>query len=129
MSGDPPMSRQVNDILGQILLVAFFAVMVITPLVILVLGIVNCRRDKMRQVKSVLQLLGALAIWIFLTFVIVMIFFMTVFSYPVNSSRSNELIANSIYFGGSFVYFLVGVVLIYWTKRQTKRMPAMGVFC
>jgi protein-S-isoprenylcysteine O-methyltransferase Ste14 len=128
MTGDL-LSRQVNDILGQMLIVAFFAVMMIIPLVIMVLGIMNFRRDKMRQVKSVLQALGALAIWTFVTFVMVMIFFMTVFSYPVNSSRSNELIADAIYFGGSFIYFLIGGVLVYWTKRQMKRMPAMGLSC
>jgi len=123
------MSRQVNDILGQILLLAFVAVMVITPLAILVLGIINFRRNKMRQVKSVLQALGALAVWVFLSFVIMMIFFMTVFSYPVNSSRANEWSANIIYFGCSVIYFLVGGVLIVWTKSQTKRMPAMGISC
>jgi amino acid transporter len=123
------MLREVNDILGQILLVAFFAVMFITPLVVVVLSIVNFRRDKVRQVKTVFQSLGALAIWVFLTFVMVMIFFMTVFSDPGNSSRANEWSANIIYFGGNLLYFLMGCVLIVWTRGQTKRMPPMGISC
>jgi len=123
------MLRHANDTLGQILVVLFFAVMCITPLVILVLGTLNFRRDKMRQAKNALQALGALAIWAFLTFVIVLIFFMTVFSYPVTSSRANELTANAIYIGGCFVYFLIGGVLIYWTRRQTRAMPPMGLSC
>jgi hypothetical protein len=121
--------RHANDILGQILLVAFFAIMVITPLIILVLAIVNVQRDSMRLGKSILQAVGALAIWICLSVVIVMIFFMTVFSYPVNASSSNEMKANAIYIGATFVYFVVSGSLIFWTKSQTKRMPAMGLSC
>ncbi len=123
------MLRNVNDILGQILFLAFFAIMVITPLIILVLAIINVRRDALRQGKSILQAVGALAIWICLSFAIVMIFFMTVFSYPVTSSPSNEMKANVIYIAGTLVYFIVGGVLIFWTKSQTRRMPAMGLSC
>lgn len=123
------MFRPANDILGQILLVAFFAIMVITPLIILVLAFVNVQRDSMRLGKSILQAVGALAIWTCLSFVIVMIFFMTVFSYPVNASPANEMKANAIYIGATFVYFVVSGSLIFWTKSQTKRMPAMGLSC
>jgi hypothetical protein len=121
--------RHANDILGQILVVAFFAVMVITPLIILVLAFVNVRRDTMRQGKSILQAVGALVIWVCLSFVIVMTFFMTVFSYPINESRSNEIKANAIYIGGIIFYFIVSGVLVYWTKSQTRRMPALGLSC
>ena len=123
------MSRQVTDILGQILAVLFFAVMVVTPLVILLLGIVNFRRDKLRQGVIILQAVAALAAWIILTFAIVMIFFMTVFEYPAYKSQSNEVISTAIFIGGTLIYLLVGGALIYWTKRQTKRLPAMGVSC
>ena len=123
------MLRPLNDILGQILIVAFFAVMVITPFVIVVLGIVNLSRDKLRQAGRVVQAVAALAIWGVLSFVIVMVFFMTVFSYPVNSSPSNEIKANAIYITGCLIYFVVGGALIYWTKRQTKRMPSVGISC
>jgi hypothetical protein len=120
---------RIADILGQILLVLFFAVMVITPLVILVLGIVNFRRDKLHQGVIVLQAVAALAVWIILSFTIVMIFFMTVFEYPAYKSKSNEVIGTAIYVGGCLIYFLVSAVLIFWTRRQTTRMPAMGVSC
>jgi hypothetical protein len=57
------LSRQLSDILGQISVFFFFAVMVITPLVILVLGIVNFTRDKLRQGSIILQAVAALAVW------------------------------------------------------------------
>lgn len=123
------MPKQVSDILGQILFVLFFVVMAIAPLIILVLGIVNFRRDKMRQAVIILQAVAALAIWTILSFVIVMIFFMTVFEYPAYRSQADNLKSTAIFLGGGFFYFLVGGVLIYWTKRQTKRMPAMGLSC
>lgn len=121
------MSKQVSDIIGQIIAVLFFAVMVITPLVILFLGIVNLRRDKLHQGVIILQAAAALAVWIILTFAIVMVFFMTVFQYPAYKSHSNEVIGNIIFVGGTLIYFLVSGVLIFWTKLQTKRMPAIGV--
>ena len=120
------MPKQVNDILGQILLVVFFAVMVVTPLLILVLGIVNFRRDSLRQARSILQ---ALAIWACLTFILIMVFIMVTFQFPAYVSQANELMGTVIFIGGSLIYALVGGALIYWTKRQTKRMPAMGVSC
>lgn len=118
------MSRQVTDVLGQIQVILFFAVMVITPLIILVLGIVNLIRDKLHQGKIILQAVASLVVWTILSFALVMIFFMTVFEY-----QHNEPISNVIYVGGSLIYYLVSGVLIYWTKRQTKRMPAMGLSC
>jgi hypothetical protein len=121
--------RHANDILGQILVIAFFAIMVITPLIILTLGIVNLLRDTSKRGKSILQALGALAIWVCLSFAMVMVFFMTVFSYPGTGSPSNEMKANAIYIGGTFIYFIVSGALIYWTKSQTKRMPPMGLSC
>lgn len=103
--------------------------MAITPLIILVLGIVNFRRDKMRQAAIILQAVAALAIWTILSFVIVMIFFMTVFEYPAYRSQADNLKSTAIFLDGGFFYFLVAGVLIYWTKRQTKRMPGMGLSC
>ncbi|MDX6498236.1 MAG: hypothetical protein QOG23_1496 [Blastocatellia bacterium] len=123
------MSRQLSDILGQISVFLFFAVMVITPLVILVLGIVNFTRDKLRQGAIILQAVAALAVWTILSFVIVMIFFMTVFEYPAYRSQSDNLKSTVMFTAGGLLYFLVSAVLIFWTKRQTKRMPGMGVSC
>ncbi|MDX6444807.1 MAG: hypothetical protein QOH71_1881 [Blastocatellia bacterium] len=123
------MLRHANDILGQILVIAFFAIMVTTPLIILTLGIVNLLRDTSKRGKSILQAVGALAIWVCISFAMVMVFFMTVFSYPGTGSPSNEMKANGIYIGGTFFYFIVSGALIYWTKSQTKRMPPMGLSC
>ena len=123
------MSKQAADILGQIFTALFFGVMVITPLVILVLGIVNLTRDKLRQGVIILQAVAALAVWTILSFTIVMIFFMTVFQFPAYRSQSDNMKSNVIFGVGGFVYFLVAGVLIFWTKRQTKRMPGMGISC
>lgn len=123
------MSRQLTDIPGQISVFLFFAVMAITPLVILVLGIVNFTRDKLRQGVIILQAVAALAVWIILSFLVVMVFFMTVFEYPAYRSQSDNLKSTVIFTAGGLLYFLVSAVLIFWTKRQTKRMPGMGVSC
>ena len=123
------MLRHVNDVLGQILVLLFFAVMVITPLVILVLGIVNLRRDKLHQGVMVLQAVAALAVWTILSIATVTIFIMVTFEPPTYRSQPSEVLSNAIFFGGILIYFLVSAVLIFWTKRQTKRMPAMGVSC
>jgi protein-S-isoprenylcysteine O-methyltransferase Ste14 len=122
-------SKQVNNILGQVLAFAFFVVMGATPLAILALGIVNFTRERARRATIVLQALAAMAIWTVLTFFIVMIFFMTVFEYPAYRSRADDLKSTAIFVAGGVIYFLTAGVLIYWTKRQTKRMPAMGVSC
>ena len=123
------MSKQAFDILEQITIVVFFGVMGITPLIILVLGIINFRRDSLRQAKSALQALGALGIWAVLTLSVFMIFIMTVFSYPAHNSQSNQVKVNAITTVGTLIYTLAGAALIYWTKRQTKRMPPMGFSC
>ena len=123
------MPGRIYDVFGQVLVLLFFAVMVITPLVILVLGIVNLTRDKLHQAVIILQAIAALAVWTILSFVIVMIFFMTVFEYPAYRSQSDNLKSTVIFTAGGLLYFLVSAVLIFWTKRQTKRMPGMGVSC
>jgi hypothetical protein len=119
----------VNDILGQMHMVLFFTVMGITPLAILLLGILNFTRDRARRTMIVVQALTALAVWTILTFVIVLIFFMTVFEYPAYRSQTDETKSTGMFVGVTLIYFLVGGVLVFWTKRQTKRMPGMGVSC
>ena len=123
------MLRHANDILGQILVLLFFAVMVITPLVILVLGIVNLTRDKLHQGVMVLQAVAALAVWTILSIATVTIFIMITFEPPKYNSQPNQVLSNAIFVGGILIYFLVSAVLIFWTKRQTKRMPGLGVSC
>ena len=118
------MPGRVNDVLGQILVLLFFAVMAITPLVILVLGIVNLRRDKLHQGVIILQAVAALAVWTILSIAIVMIFIMVTFEPPTNT-----VLSEAVFVGGILIYFLVSAVLIFWTRRMTKRMPGMGVSC
>jgi uncharacterized membrane protein YedE/YeeE len=103
--------------------------MVITPLVIMVLGIVNLSRDKLHQGVIVLQAVAALAVWTILSFAIVMVFIMVTFEPPTYKSQPNPMLSEAIYVGGILIYFLVSAVLIFWTRRMTKRMPGMGVSC
>jgi uncharacterized membrane protein len=121
--------KQANQLLGQIDEVVFFAAMGITPLVILVLGIVNFRRDRLHQAKSALQALAAMVIWACLTFTLIMIFIMVTFRFPAYVSQANELKGTAIFIVGSLIYVVAGGALIYWTKRQTKPWPAAGVSC
>ena len=123
------MSKQLSDFLGLVVVYAFFGVMGLTPLIVLGLGIVNFVRDSANWVKIALQALGALAIWISLTFILVMVFFMTVFEYPAYRSQADNLKSTAIFGVGIAVYFLIAAVLIYWTIRQRIRRPPMGVSC
>ncbi|HMG75744.1 MAG TPA: hypothetical protein VK582_19745 [Pyrinomonadaceae bacterium] len=118
------MPGRVNDIFGQILVLLFFAVMAITPLVIVVLGIVNLTRDKLHQGVIILQAVAALVVWTILSVVIFMVFIMVTFEPP-----KNQVLSDAIFAGGILTYFLVSAVLIFWTKRMTKPMPGMGVSC
>ncbi|MDX6577215.1 MAG: hypothetical protein QOE96_3168 [Blastocatellia bacterium] len=68
------MLRGLNNFLGPILVVLFFAVMVLTPLIILMLGIVNFRSDSLRQTRNALQALAAIVVWTVFTFIVGMIF-------------------------------------------------------
>jgi hypothetical protein len=120
---------RINDILGQILVLLFFAVMVITPLVILGLGIVNLSRDKLHQGVIILQAAAALAVWTILSFAIVMIFVMVTFEPLTYKSQPSEALNNAVFVGGILIYFLVSAVLIFWTRRQTQPMPGLGVSC
>jgi hypothetical protein len=101
----------------------------ITPLAILVLGILNFTRDRARRTAIVVQALAALVIWTILTVTILAIFFMTVFEYPVYRSHEDEMKSTIIFVGGSLVYLFISGLLIFWTKIQTKRMPGMGISC
>jgi uncharacterized SAM-binding protein YcdF (DUF218 family) len=113
-------------------LIPFIGMLVVmfgTPLVILLLGVLNFRRDSMRQARSALQALAALAIWAILTFIFVGVNLMLPFTahYPATPADNVKFVVVAL--GGGLVYAVVCGALIFWTKRQTKRLPAMGVSC
>lgn len=114
------MLRHANDILGQILFVVFFILMGGVPLGILILGILNLVRSVTRQGTVVLQALASLLIWAFLSYVLIMIFIMVVFSLPYPLSPVDEWKSPAVFAVGCLVYAAAGAVLIYWTKRQAK---------
>jgi hypothetical protein len=115
---------KIYDVFGQITVLLFFAVMAITPFAIVVLGIVNLTRDKLHQGVIILQAVAALAVWAILSVVIFTVFIMVTFEPP-----TNKVLSEAIFIGGILIYFLVSGVLIFWTRRMTKRMPGMGVSC
>jgi hypothetical protein len=121
--------RQASDILGQILVIGFFVIAAVTPIMILVLSILNFTRYPARRTAITLKALAALAIWAGLTFLLIMVFIMVVFQFPSYVSQSNALIETVIFVVGALIYALVGGGLIFWMKRQSKPMPAMGLSC
>lgn len=109
-----------NDIIGQILLVAFFAIMIAIPLAILTLGIVNFVRAITRRGTIVLQVLVAIAAWTVLTYLLFLVFIMVVFSLPYPLSHTDELKSTAVFLIGCLIYAAVGALLVYWTRRQAK---------
>lgn len=116
--------RQANDIVGQVLLVVFFAIMCAVPLTVLVLGIINFVRALSRRGTIVLQALISLVLWTVLTYAIVLIFFMIVFSQKYPVSTPDELKTTAIFILATVIYAAAGAALIYWTKRQAKLSQA-----
>jgi hypothetical protein len=100
--------------------VAFFVIMGAVPLSILVLAVLNFARALTRRVTIVLQALVALGLWIFLTYVIVMIFIVVVFSLPYPLSQADELKSTVVFIVACLIYAAAGGALIYWTKAQAK---------
>lgn len=112
------------DILG----IGFLIIAAGATLVILILGVLNFTRDRPRRAPIVGQALAALAIWTVLTLVMFFanIVYMLVFEYGFMEGKTLKSPATAalIIGGGSLIYVLAGGVLIYWTKRQTKRLQA-----
>ncbi|HEV7475804.1 MAG TPA: hypothetical protein VGN90_17240 [Pyrinomonadaceae bacterium] len=118
------MSRA-NDIVAQIFLVVFFIIMAGIPLGILVLSIMNFVRAATRRGTIVLQALAAIAVWTILTYVLVMILIVVIFSLPYPLSRADELKSTAYFIVGCLGYSAVGAALIYWTKRQAALSVAV----
>jgi hypothetical protein len=114
------------DILGQVWLIAFFAIMAATPLAILTLGIVNFVRAVTRRGTIVLQTVAAIAAWTVLTGVLFMVFMMVVFEFPYPMSRADELKSTAVFLIGCLIYAAVGGLLVYWTKHQAKLSATVG---
>jgi hypothetical protein len=116
------MLRHANDIIGQILFVVFFIIMGVIPLGILILGILNFVRAITRRGTIVLQALAALLIWAFLSYVLIMIFIMVVFS------QVGDLKTTAVVMVRCLIYAAAGAALIYWAKRQTKLSQIASAF-
>jgi hypothetical protein len=120
IGGPAKLLRQANNIIGQVLLVAFFVIMGGVPLTIIVLALINVARAVTRQITILLQALVSLGLWIFLTYIVVMIFIIVVFSLPYPQSRADELKSTAIFLVSVLIYGAVGAALIFWTKAQAK---------
>ncbi len=120
-----PLLRQANDIVGQILLVVLFVVMGGIPLGVLVLGVINFIRAETRRGTIVLQILASLLVWTFLTYVLILILMVVIFSYEYPLSLNDEIKSNAVVLIGTVIYGAVGAALIYWTRRQAKLSTAV----
>ena len=120
------MLNKANDIVGQILLVVFFVLMGGVPLAVLTLGVINSIRAVTRQGTIVLQVLAALAVWVFLTYAIAMIVIVIVFSFKYPLSTADNLKSTAVVIVGNVIYAAVGAALIYWTRRQAKLSARIG---
>lgn len=114
------MLNKANDIVGQILLVVFCVLMGGVPLAVLTLGIINSVRAVTRRGTIVLQVLAAMAVWIFLTYAIVMIVMVVIFSFKYPLSDADNLKSTAVAILATVIYAVVGSALIYWTRRQAK---------
>lgn len=90
------------------------------PLAILILGTLNFVRAVTRHVTIVMQVLASILIWGFLTYAVVMIFIVVIYSVPYPLSPANELKTTGFFILGCFFYAAAGAGLIYWTKRQRQ---------
>ena len=110
--------------IGDILEVIFFIIAGAAPLVILILSVLNFRRDRTRLAIIALKALVALVIWTLLAFVIFFldIGYLVAFEYAFMQGPPKELespATAAIVIGGSFlIYALAGGGLIYWTTRR-----------
>jgi hypothetical protein len=118
--------HKANDIVGGILLVIFFVLMGGVPLAVVILGIINSIRAVTRQGTIVLQVLAAMAVWIFLTYAIAMIVIVIIFSFKYPLSDADNLKSTAVVIVGNVIYAAVGAALIYWTRRQAKLSAAVG---
>lgn len=109
-----------NDLIAQIFIVIFLVLMGGIPLAILIFGILNFVRAVTRHVTIVMQVLASILIWVFLTYAIVMIFIVVIYSMPYPLSQANEWKSTGFFIAGCFFYAVAGAALIYWTKRQRQ---------
>lgn len=90
------------------------------PLAVLALGIINFIKATSRRGTIVLQAFASLAIWIFLTYAVVLIFLMIVFEVPHPQTETQELKTTGWFLLGGFIYTIAGAALVYWTKAQAR---------
>lgn len=70
-------------------------------------------------------MLVALMVWTVLTYALVMFFIVVVFSLPYPLSQADELKSTAGFVVGGLIYAVVGSLLIYWTKRQSRLSMAI----
>lgn len=100
------------------------------PLTIIVLAIINVARAVTRQITVLLQALVSLALWIVLTYVVIMIFIVIVFSLPYPLTRADEVKSTATFLVSCLIYSAAGAALIYWIRIQARlsRPPCKSPF-
>lgn len=107
-----------EDILGQIIIVAFMIVCVGFPLYVIVQSIINLVRASDGRGAIVLKALVVLGVWAVLTMIVVFIPFMFVFE-PISSNRvTADRFMNVLAIVLTLIYIAVALALGYWVRLQ-----------
>ena len=117
------MNANIIEIAGQIILYGFFFTACATPIAVLALSILRFIQAEQARYRFALKGLAALLIWGAVTFVVVFIFFMMVFSVPYDraSREAVDLKMNLVFGLFCMIYALIAGVLLYWVQRRAGR--------
>jgi hypothetical protein len=112
--------RQINDFLGPILLIVFVIIAAATPLIILTFSILNLVRARLHWVIIVVKTIAALVVWSVLTYAVILIFIMVVFSADYPTTTTDDIKTTLIFIGECLIYAAAGFGLIWWVRRTGR---------
>jgi hypothetical protein len=117
------MNANMIEIAGQITLYGFFFTACATPIAVLALSILRFIQAEQARYMFALKGLAALLIWGVLTFVVVSVFIMMVFSvsYDQASRAAVDLKMTIVSALVCSIYALAGGGLVYWVQRRARR--------
>jgi hypothetical protein len=117
------MNAKLIDIAGQITLYGFFFTACATPIAVLALAILRFIQSDKPRYGFALKGLAALLIWGVLTFVVISLFIVIVFSvtYDQASREAVDLKMTIVFALVCWIYALAGGGLVYWVQRRAKR--------
>lgn len=114
------MLRQINDFLGPILLILFAIIAGAIPIIILIFSVLNAVRRRVHWIIVVAKAFSALLAWLVLTYAVVLIFMMVVFSASGRTTTAQDLKMTGIFIVECVIYTLTGLGLIWWVRRNGR---------